>query len=252
MYCTKCGTELPQGAAFCSKCGAQVNLDKSTQSDSPSQDSPKPAIKEVKTKKLKKQTKVLLIVLSSLILAGLIGYFAIYPAVSCANGNYKVYIDMYNVKNFKIPNGTTSIRDVAFFACKNLTSVTIPDSVTSIGEWAFTGCSSLTSVTIPDSVTSIGDSAFSSCSNLTSVTIPDSVTSIGDSAFSNCSSLTSVTIPDSVTSIGIYAFYYCGNLTSITFEGTVAQWHAIDKELTWNNKIPATEVVCSDGVVKLN
>ena len=54
--------------------------------------------------------------------------------------------------------------------------------------------------------------------------------------------LNSVVIPDSVT--------------SITFNGTIEQWNAIEKGNGWNNsyqghKIPAKEVVCSDGVVAI-
>jgi len=91
--------------------------------------------------------------------------------------------------------------------------------VTSIGNVAFNGCINLTSITIPDSVTSIGKRAFSDCYSLTSITIPDSVTSIGKFAFWACTRLTSITIPDSVTSIGKEAFEYCSSLTAVTFLG---------------------------------
>jgi len=47
---------------------------------------------------------------------------------------------------FTIPNGVTSIGNLAFYN-KNLTSVTIPASVTSIVNQAFFGCDKLTSVT---------------------------------------------------------------------------------------------------------
>ena len=70
-------------------------------------------------------------------------------------------------------------------------------------------------------------------------------------AFSNCTSLTSVTIPDSVTRIGVYAFNNCTSLTSINFEGTVKQWNAIEFGDDWNDYVPATEVVCTDGTVKI-
>ena len=46
----------------------------------------------------------------------------------------------------------------------------IPNTVTSIGDIAFGNCSNLTTITIPSSVTSIGNSAFCNCSNLTSIT----------------------------------------------------------------------------------
>ena len=143
--------------------------------------------------------------------------------------------------------------DFWFYEFENLERVRIGNAVTTIGDWAFYGCTSLTSITIPDSVTRIGFDAFQSCTSLTVVTFGNNsqLTSIDMSAFAVCDSLTSITIPDSVTRIGDSAFSNCYSLTSITFEGTVAEWNAIQKDFWWNNRVPATEVICSDGVVKL-
>ena len=91
--------------------------------------------------------------------------------------------------------------------------VIIPDGVTSIGNLAFWGCTSLTSIVIPEGVTSIGSGAFQGCTGLTSIVIPEGVTSIGNSAFNNCTSLTSIVIPEGVTSIGNSAFWGCTGLT---------------------------------------
>ena len=179
-----------------------------------------------------------------------------------------------------IPDSVTSIVISAFENCTSLTSITIPASVTSIGAYAFRGCTSLTSVTIPDSVTSIDSDAFSGCYDLqyneygdalylgndensyvvlikakdksiTSVDIYDSTKVIYQSAFEDCTSLTSVTIPDSVTYIGSSAFYNCDSLTSVTFEGTKAEWNAVDKGSRWNSGCPFTEVKCSNGNVSV-
>lgn len=126
-------------------------------------------IKEEPNHKNNTIVKVSLIALLTLITVSLIGYFAIYPAISCANGNYKVYINMYNVKEFEIPDGVTSIGNEAFYNCDSLTSVIIPDSVTSIGGYAFGDCDSLTSVVIGDGVTSIGYGAFWWCDKIEDV-----------------------------------------------------------------------------------
>ena len=73
--------------------------------------------------------------------------------------------------SYSIPNGVTTIGDLAFNGCNGLTSIDIPNSVTTIGNQAFGFCDGLTSVTIPNSVTTIGDYAFYVCNNLTSVTV---------------------------------------------------------------------------------
>ena len=122
--------------------------------------------------------------------------------------------------------------------------------MTSIGYYAFYECTGLTSITIPESVTSIGESAFYN-SGLTSITIGSGVTRIGYSAFYGCSKLTSITIPESVTSIEGGAFENCTGLTSITFNGTIAQWNAIEKASSWKSNVRATEVVCKDGTVSI-
>jgi len=146
-----------------------------------------------------------------------------------------------------IPDGVTSVGDLAFYPATALTSITIPNSVTSIGVGAFAYTTALTSITIPNSVTSISDFAFYFTTALTSITIPNSVTSIGDFAFYFTTALTSITIPDSVTSIGDYAFYFATALTSITIPNSVTSVgsHA------FNSATSLTSLTIPDSVTTL-
>lgn len=144
--------------------------------------------------------------------------------VACGDAKYR--------SNIVIPTtykggAVVGIDKLGFYDCPNLTAVTIPNSVNSIGKESFTNCISLESITIPNSVTSLSIGTFSFCTSLTSVTIPNSVTSIDD------------------------AFYYCTSLININYEGTMVQWNAISLNRNWNYQVPATEVICSDGVVPL-
>ena len=127
-----------------------------------------------------------------------------------------------NLTSVNIPNGVTYIGGSAFANCTNLTSINIPNGVTAIGgDGTFADCTSLTSINIPNSVTSIGGYVFSGCSSLSSVTIGNNVTSIGELAFFGCSSLTSITIPNGVTSIGVAMFSGCSSLSSVTIGNSV-------------------------------
>ena len=88
-----------------------------------------------------------------------------------------------DIQTITIPDGITTIDELAFYNCSSLTSVTIPNSVSKIGDYAFGGCSGLTSVTIPNSVTDIGQGAFADCTNLEMITIGKNVNIIQDWAF---------------------------------------------------------------------
>ncbi len=177
--------------------------------------------------------------------------------------------------DIEIPSSVTIIEGDAFFCCRSLTSVTIPDSVISIGGSAFFGCaeslytkvggviyvdkwaidvvnSTIVSANIKSGTRGIAGFAFNECDSLTSVTIPNSVISIGNSAFYKCGSLMSLTIPSSVTSIGWFAFEYCNSLTSVAFNGTIAQWKAVEKGSSWRYGVKATVIKCSDGDVSID
>ncbi len=121
---------------------------------------------------------------------------------------------------YVISDGTTDIRDDAFYGCNNLENITIPESVTTIGETAFRDCINLKSMMIPNSVTEIGSYAFCDCRNLKNVTISNRVTHIEDHTFAGCSSLKSITIPNSVTRIDNVAFAV-ENFESLDYFGSL-------------------------------
>ena len=162
--------------------------------------------------------------------------------------------------NITIPESVMSIGDYAFEGCTDLMSITISDSVMKIGKGAFFNCTALTSITIPNHIENIGDEAFRG-TGLTDITIPDRVTKIGDLAFGWCRRLTSITIPDCVERIGNEVFKGCNELTSINYEGTKAQWKAIDKGVGWrglydcfytNSESGSYTIHCTDGDIPKN
>ena len=158
-----------------------------------------------------------------------------------------LYLNGIKVKELVLPDGVTSIGNMAFFGYSGLTSVVLPDGVTSIGEYAFSGCNSLANIVIPDSVTSIGGRAFYECSSLTSIAIPKNVTSIEYDTFGFCRGLTSIVIPDGVNSIGGYAFQGCSSLTNIVIPSGMT---SIEDE-TFSNCKSLTSIVIPDSVTSI-
>lgn len=183
-----------------------------------------------------------------------------------------------------IPDGVSTLGIGAFSGCVSLSpTIVVGNNMTSIGAGAFAGLSLATSLTVESgnpvyfssgncliekgtgklvagcnystiptdgSVTSIGEFAFSGIvGRMTSVTIPNGVRSLGGYSFYYCTTLASVTIPASVTDIGSVAFGLCSALTVIRFEGTMAQWNAINKETDWNAETGNYTVYCTDGTL---
>ena len=64
------------------------------------------------------------------------------------------------------PFPVTSVSNLAFRLCTNLTSVELPEGVTRVGDFAFKGCRNLTKVTLPSTVETIGTGAFIDLPNL--------------------------------------------------------------------------------------
>lgn len=187
--------------------------------------------------------------------------------------------------SINIPTSVTILNRNVFYACRALASIEIPTSVTWIEPTVFWGCKSLTSVEIHSLVKYIGRGAFGDCSLLTSIevnpnnqhyqsidgnlytkdgktlvqyaigkantsfTVLELVNTINDYAFFNCTHLTTVTIPKSVTNICFSAFNGCTSLTSIIYEGTIEDWNAITKGISWDSDTGSYTVYCTDGQI---
>ena len=119
-------------------------------------------------------------------------------------------------KTTVIPNTVTSLRQHAFYQCKDMESITIPGSVNTIGANCFDDCDKLAAINFSEGLETVGRAAFQSCDALTSVSFPNSLKTIEPWAFNACKSLASITIPASVTAIGEKAFYQITNIKEVT------------------------------------
>lgn len=156
---------------------------------------------------------------------------------ACSGGNEDLIANLEN-DYFVIPEGTTKLRDYAFFA-SSLSSITIPSSVTEIGRGAFEN-TQLTGITIPSSIHTIMDLAFDS-TRLEEIVVPDTVSTLGAHAFHFCNYLTAATLPSGLTAIPNYLFSNT-SLTGITLPTGITSIgnYAFEKtHLTGNIVIPS-------------
>lgn len=108
-----------------------------------------------------------------------------------------------------LPDGLTTIGDLAFYQCTNLSTIKIPDSVITIGKFAFMECINLKFISMSLGVKEIQRSAFERCESLTSIRLPESLITIAYRAFYRCKSLTTITVPSTVTDLDTSVFAYC-------------------------------------------
>lgn len=166
------------------------------------------------------------------------------------SGDIVIPSAVYNSNN-GVHYSVTAIDRLAFYACREMTSVTLPSTLVQIGQSAFSYCSGLGEIAIPASVQTIGQGAFQGCTSLVSIELPSGLTELNNNlfmscsslsvvrlpqylkhihscVFDGCSSLTKIIIPDSVESIGNDAFRDCFNLEEITMGESLEN---IDREV---------------------
>ncbi len=185
-------------------------------------------------------------------------------SVTITGGNilYGAFSNCRNLTDITFGNGVEYISKEALSGCENLINLSIPFTGPErdathfdyfgyiFGAESFyynNSCvpASLRTVTITGSISDLG--SFYGCLGLTSIVLGDDVTGISDGAFRNCRGLTNVVIGKGVTSIGSSVFQYCQKLTDITFQGTMAEWEAIEKSPQWDADTGTYTIHCTDG-----
>ncbi len=151
-----------------------------------------------------------------------------------------LYLNGEEIIDLVIPDGVTSIRQLAFAYCESINSVTIPPSVKSLYSGAFGGCVGLNSVNLlnleawcnmsfppflggppedeplfPRNPIYYADHLYYNGNEVSKLIIPKAITKIPDYAFMGAKTLTSLAIPNTVSSIGMFAFDECDNLADL-------------------------------------
>lgn len=112
-------------------------------------------------------------------------------------------------------------------------SIDFPDGLTRIGREAFmtpqTPRHTIVNLVIPDTVEEIGSMAFA-YNWITTAVLPENSTynALSSGLFTGCYFLTDVTIPATITEIENYAFNYCSALETVHYQGSLAQWNAVN------------------------
>ncbi len=176
------------------------------------------------------------------------------------------FSNLTNFTKVSFPSTLKKIGNSAFSACSSLESVTFSEGLEEIGNYAFALCSSITSINLPASLKKVGYNPFYAVLELdentfkisssnqnyvisdgvlytkdmtklvsypygkeaTTYVIPSTVTEISNQAFRLNATLLELTMPVSVTRID-EGFYSVTSALHIIYEGSEAQFEAIDK-----------------------
>jgi hypothetical protein len=106
-----------------------------------------------------------------------------YPSTLKVIESFAFQYDSLLSSNLNLPDGFTTMGEVAFGDNQSLTSAQLPGTMVSVPECAFFGCTSLAKVTLDEGITTIEESAFCYCPSLHELTLPASLDSIGDCVF---------------------------------------------------------------------
>ena len=157
------------------------------------------------------------------------------------------------ITNIDLPDSVEYIGKNAFLSTplENI-SISNTSKLQTIDSYAFTS-TKLESFNIPPNLTYLSSYLFYN-SKLTSIEIPSKIKAIGDYCFNGCENLTNVTINKGVEYIGAYAFGAAygsrSGVTKIKYNGTKADWNAIEKDTNFGSTYLKT-IECTDGNISL-
>ncbi len=142
---------------------------------------------------------------------------------------------------YTVPNGVTAIRSLT----GQFSTLVLPDGLQVIGAYALSSCNNLTQLTLPDSVTEVGEGAISFCDSLEVLELPSGLTVLPEELCRSCHKLWWIKLDSTLTKISATAFYTCP-VTKVSFQGTMEQWHAVEKPENWT-EAESYHVFCQDG-----
>ncbi len=156
-----------------------------------------------------------------------------------------------NLRRISIPCGVVAVEKHTFYGCENLQTACLGQNVRKIEEGGFGMCAELEELVLPPSLLRIGKRAFDGCLSLRVVRLPQALKIIEEGAFYRCENLTEIRINAALSSIEKFAFADCEKLTNIIFEGSIAEWQAIEKGAGWRRGVPAQKIICKEGEAPL-
>ena len=116
------------------------------------------------------------------------------------------FLSYLGLKEIKIPNSVSIIKEKCFQWCTNLSKIELPHYLRFLDDSTFRNCLSLQSISLPSTITRLDTSCFDNCHNLSSISFPSSLKEIGNYCFRNCDFQTLI-IPETVTKIGVGSLY---------------------------------------------
>ena len=151
-------------------------------------------------------------------------------------------LDLSRYKNIEV------IASSAFCDCA-YEAIILPESVKHIYHDAFADCGCTYVDISKTKVSMLPASAFEESIYLEKVTLCDGMQVIGYDCFRNCEKLKEITLPKTIEKLDRNVFYKCYQLSEIKYEGTLADWHRVEKydayDTDWD--VSHIKVVCTDG-----
>ena len=102
---------------------------------------------------------------------------------------------------------------------------------------------------IGDGITNLDGFDIYSCKNLKKLKLGSGITVIEKYDLSSCYA-SEIILSKSIKKIEASAMTYNDNITAIRYEGTIAEWNAIEKEEGWDTGSDNYTVYCTDGEIK--